>query len=288
MSALRLRGVGAGYQGKQVVHGVDVDVPAGSWLAIIGPNGAGKSTLLKAVAGLAERTGLIELGEKNAERMTHRERARAIGYAPQNPTLPEDLTVTDYVLLGRTPHLRPLARESAADLRIAADVLARLDLRDLADRRLYAVSGGERQRAVLARTLAQQAGLLLLDEPTTGLDIGHAQTLLELIDRLRRADGTTVVSTLHDLTLAGQYADQLLLMQHGEVVAAGTPAEVLTEDRLARLYDADVEVLRTSEGNPVVAPRRQASTGSSGSSGSADTTGSTVDGAPENPAGSSR
>ena len=276
MSSLRLRGVGAGYQGKQVVGGVDVEVPAGSWLAIIGPNGAGKSTLLKAVAGLVERTGTIEIGDQNAERMTHRERARAIGYAPQNPTLPQDLTVTDYVLLGRTPHLRPLARESAADLGIVADVLARLDLRELADRRLHAVSGGERQRAVLARTLAQQAGLLLLDEPTTGLDIGHAQTLLELIDRLRRADGTTVVSTLHDLTLAGQYADQLLLVQHGEVVAAGSPAEVLTVDLLSRFYGADVEVLHTSDGNPVVVPRRQIEIGS------------TMDGSPENPAGSSR
>ena len=276
MSSLRLREVGAGYQGKPVVGGVTVDVPAGSWLAIIGPNGAGKSTLLKAVAGLVDRTGRIEIGERDAEHLTHRERARAIGYAPQNPTLPEDLTVTDYVLLGRTPHLRPLGRESAADLRVVADVLARLDLRDLADRRLHAVSGGERQRAVLARTLAQQAGLLLLDEPTTGLDIGHAQTLLELIDRLRRADGTTVVSTLHDLTLAGQYADQLLLVQHGEVVAAGAPGEVLTVELLGRFYGADIEVLHTSDGNPVVVPRRQAPRGS------------TVDGSPENPPGSSR
>jgi iron complex transport system ATP-binding protein len=265
MSSLTLRGVGAGYQGKQVVGGVDVDVPAGSWLAIIGPNGAGKSTLLKAVAGLVERTGTIEIGTQNADHLTHRERARAIGYAPQNPTLPEELTVTDYVLLGRTPHLRPLGRESAADLTIVADVLARLDLRDLADRRLHTVSGGERQRAVLARTLAQQAGLLLLDEPTTGLDIGHAQTLLELIDRLRRADGTTVVSTLHDLTLAGQYADQLLLVRGGEVVAAGAPADVLTAELLSRFYGADVEVLHTSDGAPVVAPRRHISTGATGS-----------------------
>ena len=265
MSSLRLREVGAGYQGKQVVGGVSAEVPPGSWLAIIGPNGAGKSTLLKAVAGLVDRTGTIEIGERDADHLTHRERARAIGYAPQNPTLPEDLTVTDYVLLGRTPHLRPLGRESAADLTIVADVLARLDLRDLADRRLHAVSGGERQRAVLARTLAQQAGLLLLDEPTTGLDIGHAQTLLELIDRLRRADGTTVVSTLHDLTLAGQYADQLLLVRGGEVVAAGAPADVLTAELLGRFYGANVEVLHTSDGNPVVVPRRHISTGATGS-----------------------
>lgn len=256
MIGLRLRGVGAGYQGRQVIGGVDAEIPAGAWLAVIGPNGAGKSTLLKAIAGVAQRSGGIEIGGRDTERLTNRERAREIAYAPQNPTLPVDLTVTDYVLLGRTPHLRPLARESAADLAVVADVLARLDLRALADRRLYAISGGERQRAVLARTLAQQAGLLLLDEPTTGLDIGHAQALLELIDRLRKADGTTVVSTMHDLTLAGQYADQLLLVERGTVQAAGTPAEVLTAPILAEHYGAEVEVLHTSRGNPVVAPRR--------------------------------
>jgi iron complex transport system ATP-binding protein len=187
--------------------------------------------------------------------MTHRERGRRIGYAPQNPSLPAELTVTDYVLLGRTPHLGPLGREGAGDLAVVADVLDRLDLRALAGRRLTALSGGERQRAVLARTLAQRAGLLLLDEPTTGLDVGHAQALLELVDRLRREDGTTVLATLHDLTLAGQYAESVLLLDGGAVVAAGPPTEVLTAERIARHYAATVAVLPTEHG-PAITPVR--------------------------------
>jgi iron complex transport system ATP-binding protein len=254
MSALRLAGVGAGYGGRQVVGDVTVSVPEGRWLAIIGPNGAGKSTLLKAVAGLAERTGTIKIG--GTAHLSGRARARAIGYAPQNPELPPDLTVTDYVLLGRTPHLRPLGAAGPADLAVVAEELARLDLTALAGRRLHSLSGGERQRAVLARTLAQRTGLLLLDEPTSGLDVGHAQSLLELLDRLRTADGTTVVSTLHDLTLAGQYADELLLLDGGRAVAHGTPAQVLTAPLLAKHYGAQVEVLTTSRGHVVVAPQR--------------------------------
>ncbi|WP_443098140.1 ABC transporter ATP-binding protein [Actinoalloteichus sp. AHMU CJ021] len=131
------------------------------------------------------------------------------------------LTVTDYVLLGRSPYLPPLGREGRSDLRVVAEVLARLDLAGMATRPLATLSGGERQRAVLARVLAQQPRVLLLDEPTTGLDVGHAQALLELVDRLRREDGVTVVTTLHDLTLAAQYADRLVFLVDGAVTASG-------------------------------------------------------------------
>ncbi|HEU5474555.1 MAG TPA: ABC transporter ATP-binding protein [Actinophytocola sp.] len=256
MTALALHRVSAGYGADPVVAGVSAEVSAGGWLAVIGPNGAGKSTLLKAIAGLVRGAGEILLDGAPAAALGARERARRIGYAPQVPVLPEGLTVTDYVLLGRTPHLGPLAREGRADLEIVEQVLARLDLSGLAGRALRTLSGGERQRAVLARVLAQQAGLLLLDEPTTGLDIGHAQALLDLVDRLRSEDGTTVVSTLHDLTFAAQYADRLLLLDGGRVVAAGTPAEVLTSAVVHRHYAAEVEVLRTVRGHLVVAPSR--------------------------------
>ncbi|MCP2257036.1 iron complex transport system ATP-binding protein [Streptoalloteichus tenebrarius] len=254
--ALQLRGVSAGYRGRWVVRDVDVTVPCGAWVAVIGPNGAGKSTLLKAAAGLVDHTGEVLLAGRPLGAMGRAARARAVGYAPQTPELPEGITVTDYVLFGRTPHLGPLARESRADLEIVADALARLDLADLAHRPLRTLSGGERQRAVLARALAQRADLLLLDEPTTGLDIGHAQALLDLVDELRRADGTTVVSTLHDLTLAAQYADELVLVDRGAVVAAGPPVEVLTADLLAARYSARVTILTTPDGTPVVAPVR--------------------------------
>ncbi|HVV20519.1 MAG TPA: ABC transporter ATP-binding protein [Pseudonocardiaceae bacterium] len=255
MTALRLVDVGAGYGGRPVVSGISVTVPAGSWLAVIGPNGAGKSTLLKAIAGLVGRTGQVWVGGRDAGTLSGRRRAREIGYAPQSPALPPELTVTDYVLLGRTPYLRPLAGEGPADRAIVGEVLERLDLGALAGRRLVALSGGERQRAVLARTLAQRTGLLLLDEPTSGLDVGHAQALLELVDRLRTEDGTTVVSTLHDLTLAGQYADDLLLLDGGVAVAHGPAATVLTAPLLSRHYGATVDVLSVHD-QPVVAPYR--------------------------------
>ncbi|KAA2258743.1 ABC transporter ATP-binding protein [Solihabitans fulvus] len=253
---LGLVDVAAGYRGRPVVERVSVEVGSGSWLAVIGPNGAGKSTLLKAVAGLVGRTGEVLLDDRAIGSFGHRERARAVGYSPQTPALPDGLTVTDYVLLGRTPHLRALARESRHDLDVVTDVLARLDLAALAGRQLRTLSGGERQRAVLARVLAQQTSVLLLDEPTTGLDIGHAQALLELIDRLRKEDGTTVVSTLHDLTLAAQYADRLLLLDGGRVAATGTPAQVLTPELLSRHYAATVAVLSTPDGGRVVTPVR--------------------------------
>ena len=257
MTALTLRGVSARYGRRVVAAGVDIELAAGSWLAIIGPNGAGKSSLLKSIVGVVDHDGEILLDGTPTAALGNRERARAVAYAPQTPQLPDRLTVTDYVLLGRTPHLAPLARERRSDLEIVEQVLGRLDLAALADRALHTLSGGERQRTVLARVLAQQAGLLLLDEPTTGLDIGHAQALLDLIDRLRAEEGATVVSTLHDLTLSAQYADRLLLLDGGEVIASGTPAEVLTRETIERHYAATVEILTTENGNLVVTPTRK-------------------------------
>jgi iron complex transport system ATP-binding protein len=254
---IELVDVSAGYRGDPVVAGVSVSVPRGSWLAIIGPNGAGKSTLLKAIAGLVSCSGSVLLDGRAVGSFSSRERARVVGYAPQVPVLPEGLSVTDYALLGRTPHLGVLAREGARDLSVVEQVLSRLDLGSLAGRLLRTLSGGERQRAVLARVLAQQTGVLLLDEPTTGLDIGHAQSLLDLVERLRTEDGTTVVSTLHDLTLAGQYADRLLLLDRGSVVASGDPASVLDGDVLARHYGARLAVLEGPDGSRVVVPRRR-------------------------------
>ncbi|MQA07005.1 MAG: ATP-binding cassette domain-containing protein [Pseudonocardiaceae bacterium] len=256
-TALRLREVSAGYQREFVVGGVSVDVPAGGWLAIIGPNGAGKSTLLKAIAGLVHYTGEVALDGRPIRELGRKELARSLGYLPQGPLLPEGLTVTDYALLGRTPHLGALATESASDVDIVADALARLDLSELAGRPLRTLSGGERQRAVLARVLAQHTSVLLLDEPTTGLDIGHAQTLLDLVDQLRGEDGTTVVSTLHDLTFAAQYAERIVLLNGGRVVAAGTPADVLTTDALTEYYGARTTLLTAADGSRVVAPIRR-------------------------------
>jgi cobalamin transport system ATP-binding protein len=164
--------------------------------------------------------------------------------------------VIDYVLLGRTPYIPALASESQTDLDAVNEVLDRLDLHRFAGRRLESLSGGERQRVFLARALAQGARLLLLDEPTSALDIGHQQDVLELVDKLRRDRGLTVLATMHDLSIAGEYAERMVLMAEGTVVAAGTPRDVLTQELLAQHYQAQVRVIDGEQG-PLVVPVRR-------------------------------
>jgi len=246
-SLLELHGVGATLGRAKVLADVDLTVDPGGWTAIVGPNGAGKSTLLRAVAGLGSHrpgahTGQVLIDGQDAASLGPRRRAQQIGYAPQVPLIPESMPVREYVMLGRTPYRPLLATPRAADHEIVADALERLDLTRMADRPLRTLSGGERQRAVLARVVAQQPRLLLLDEPTAALDLGHAQQVLELVDRLRREDGITVLATLHDLVLAGQYADRIVLLSNGKVAAAGTPGEVLTAEALAVHYGVRAEV----------------------------------------------
>ncbi|MGW4463903.1 ABC transporter ATP-binding protein [Micromonospora sp. NBC_01796] len=241
--------------GARILHGVDLTVAAGEWVTVIGPNGAGKSTLLRAVGGLLPATGSITLFGTPSARLRRRDRARIVATVAQSPVVPPGIAVSDYVLLGRTPYIPPLGRESAADLAAVTDVLHRLDLVGFADRPLVTLSGGERQRVFLARALTQGAPLLLLDEPTSALDIGHQQDVLELVDRLRGEVGLTVLATMHDLSVAGEYADRLVLLDAGRVAAAGPPGEVLTEDLLAAHYRARVRVIPGEHG-PIVVPVR--------------------------------
>ncbi|MEW9527783.1 ABC transporter ATP-binding protein [Microbispora sp. NPDC049125] len=251
-AAVEARGLGVTLGGRPVLTGVHLSAGAGEWIAVIGPNGAGKSTLLRALAGLVEREGEVLVGGVRVRELRPRQRARLMAYAPQSPALPGDMTVYDYALLGRTPYIAYLGRENARDREVTRSVLERLDLAGLASRPLGHLSGGERQRVVLARALAQQARVLLLDEPTTALDLGHQQQVLELLDRLRIADGLTVVTTLHDLSLAGQYADSLVLLSAGRAVAAGPPAEVLTEPLVGGHFGARVRVEPGADGRPLV------------------------------------
>jgi iron complex transport system ATP-binding protein len=241
--------------GTPVLHGVDLAVRMGEWVTVIGPNGAGKSTLLRAIGGLLPFTGSISLVGTPSDQLRRRDRARLVATVPQTPVVPPGMAVLDYVLLGRTPFIRFLGRESAADLTVVASVLERLDLVSLADRPLQTLSGGERQRAFLARALAQEAPLLLLDEPTSALDIGHQQEVLDLVDKLRADRGLTVLATMHDLSIAGEYAQRMVLLARGRVAASGPPRTVLTEDLLGEHYGARVRVIDGEEG-PVIIPRR--------------------------------
>jgi iron complex transport system ATP-binding protein len=256
VTAVELRGVSVDLDGRPVLRDLDLTVGGGARLGLVGPNGSGKTTLLRAIAGLVPSRGRIRVGDAPPGSLSRRELARRIALVPQSPAVPAGMTVTDYVLLGRTPYVPYLGSETRRDLAIVADVLDHLDLGAFAGRALDSLSGGERQRAVLARALAQQAPVLLLDEPTTGLDVGHQQQVLELVDTLRRDLELTVVSAMHDLTLAGQFADQLVLLDGGRVAAAGPARAVLTEEVIARHYHASVRVLEDPGGGLVVVPVR--------------------------------
>jgi cobalamin transport system ATP-binding protein len=253
---LRVDEVGIALDGVQVVADLSFALDEGEWLGLIGPNGAGKTTLLRAVAGLLPYAGSIELGGDEVSTLGRREAARRVAVVPQIPVIPPDTTVLEYVVLGRTPHLGYAGSPGPRDVVQARSALARLDGAHLVDRRLGSLSGGERQRAVLARAVAQDASLLLLDEPTSALDVGAQQQVLELVASLRADGGLTVLSAMHDLTHAGQYADRLLLLDGGREQASGPPHEVLTEQLIARHFGATVRVVRGEDTGIAVVPLR--------------------------------
>jgi iron complex transport system ATP-binding protein len=238
------------------LFGVDGTVADGEWVGLIGPNGAGKTTLLRAIVQLVSCQGRTLVGDTATDRMTRRDLARMVAYVPQKPELPAEMSVADYILLGRSPHIGYFGFEKAKDHRVCAGLLERLDLAHMARRNLATLSGGELQRLVLGRALAQEAPVLLLDEPTSALDLGRRVDALEIVDAVRREHGLTVLSAMHDLTLAGQFADRLILLAHGSVAAAGPPAEVLDEQVLTEHFGHQVQVLRSPDGELVVAPRR--------------------------------
>ena len=226
----------------------------GSWVALIGPNGAGKSSILRALCRLLPFTGDVRIEGRDVGELKRRELARIVALVPQIPEIPPALTVAEYVLLGRTPHLGYFANEGREDRLAAERALGRLELLAFAERTLGSLSGGELQRAVLARALAQEARILLLDEPTTALDLGRQQQVLALVDSLRGS--LTVVSTMHDLTLAGQYADRLLLLDRGRIVADGSAGEVLSVPNVSAYYGANVRIVHDEDGVFVLPVRR--------------------------------
>jgi iron complex transport system ATP-binding protein len=244
------------YNGTRVVDGLSMDVSSGGWTCVIGPNGAGKTTLLRAIAGLTPFDGAIRVGSESVGEMQRRRLARLVAYVPQRPFVPLGATVVDYVLMGRTPYIPYFGVESESDLQVVGDVLSRLELEEFASRLLGSLSGGELQRAILARALAQQAPVLLLDEPTSALDIGHQQQVLELVDALRRDDDLTVLSTMHDLTLAGQFSDSVWMLDGGRVVAHGDAASVLDAQLIERHFGASVRVVAEGEGLLVIPTRK--------------------------------
>jgi iron complex transport system ATP-binding protein len=245
-----------GYRDRVVIRDLTLSPPTGRVTAILGPNGCGKSTLLRALARLIRPlSGRVTLGGKDVHAEDTRALARRIAILPQSPLAPDGIVVGDLVKRGRTPWRGFLSPWSSADAEACTEALDAVDMQDLAGRPLNELSGGQRQRAWLALVLAQKTPLLLLDEPTTWLDLPHQIEVLSLLRRRNREAGTTVISVLHDLNLAARFSDHLILMGPQNMVAQGAPADVLTAENLARAFALSARVMADPvTGSPMVIP----------------------------------
>ena len=241
---IEIKNLNVNYGIRPILKNVSLHVKRGEIMALLGPNGSGKSTLIRALSGVVPATGSLCLGGRALSGLSPAERARLIAVVPQTVMLPPAFTVLETVLLGRTPYLNFLGQISAKDQEIARDALVKVDALPLAERRVGELSGGEQQRVLLARALAQSTPVLLLDEPTTHLDLQHQIGLLELIQRLARQENLTVLIALHDLNLAARYADSVALIVAGEIKAQGTPKEVLQAEMLSSVYQWPVQVIQ--------------------------------------------
>lgn len=236
---------------------VSLTIESGTWCTIVGPNGAGKTTLVETIAGLRRvATGSVAISGQSLSSLNERERARLVSLVPQHPQVPGGMTVRDYVSLGRVAYHGLLRAPSAGDRLVIETVLERLSLMEFAERDVATLSGGERQRMVLGRALAQSTMVIVLDEPITGLDLRHQMDLLELLKKEVHECGLTVVATLHDLTLAGQFADRLVLLDHGRVVLDGPARDVVRSHELSERYGMNLRVVDV-DGNDVVVPVRR-------------------------------
>jgi iron complex transport system ATP-binding protein len=263
-NALESAALSAGYGSRLVLEQLSLSIERGSITALVGPNGSGKSTMLKALARLLRpRHGAVYLDGRDISRLPTREVARRLAILPQAPSAPEELTVAELVEQGRYPHAGPLRLFDAADHAAVARALAATNMTEFRARPLDRLSGGERQRAWIALALAQETPILLLDEPTTYLDIGHQFDVLDLIRRLNRAQGLTIVLVLHDLNQAARFSGRMVVFEDGGIVADGTPAAVLTPELLASVFHVHAHVVpHPEDGSPVCLPYALATTAS--------------------------
>lgn len=252
MSLLDVRDLHASLGGKAVLNGVSLTVQPGEFVGLIGPNGAGKSTLLRSILGLTPSSGEVQIAGRSAMQLNPRERAKYVSYLPQEREIAWPVNVERLVALGRAPHLVPFARLRAHDDEVVAAAMRRMDVEGFAKRAATALSGGEKARVLIARALAQDAPLMMADEPTAGLDPAHQIGLMQTFSGLA-AEGGGVVACLHDLGLAARWCTRIVLLDEGRVVADGTPQEVLTANVLASVYRITAYI-GTHEEKPVVHP----------------------------------
>ena len=254
--SLTIENLTLGYGNKNVIEKLDLAIPPGQVTAIVGANACGKSTLLRSMSRLlAPRTGRVVLDGKEVHRTPAKQLARTLGLLPQSPIAPEGITVADLVGRGRHPHQGMFARWSKEDDTAVAEALDATETAALADRPVDELSGGQRQRVWIAMALAQHTDLLLLDEPTTFLDVSHQIEVLDLLTDLNQQRGTTIVMVLHDLNMAARYSDHLIALADGTLHAAGKPAEVLTEDTVRAVFGLESQVITDpTSGKPLMLP----------------------------------
>lgn len=253
---LKIEGLSVSYGRRRVLQSVSLSVASGEVLALIGPNGSGKSTLVRAASGVIPiEAGSITVDGRALAQLSTMERARCLAVVPQARSLPPAFSVYESILMGRTPYLGWLGRAGEQDHERVRYALDRTQMTPLAERMVGELSGGEQQRVLLARALAQDTPVLLLDEPTTHLDLQHRESLVNLVRELAKTRDLAVLVVLHDLNMASLYADRVSLLVEGEIQATGTPSEVLTEARLSQVYNVAVHIIPHPEyGNPLILP----------------------------------
>ena len=256
-NAVKINDLTFSYDEEPVLEKINLTIETGKFYGLLGPNGSGKTTLLRAIAGLLDvKTGTILVRDKDLKRFGTRDLAKEMAVVPQNTEVRFGFSVFDLVLMGRAPYLSRFAAEGSKDLRIAQEMMELTDIWRLRDRSINTLSGGEKQRTVIARALTQQTGIILLDEPVSQLDIYHQIEIIKKLKVWNRERGITVVAALHDLNLAAAFCDYLILMNHGKIHSMGTPDEILKRETIKEIYGVEVEIIKTPEsGKPYVVPK---------------------------------
>ena len=238
---ISVENIDAGYGGEMIINNVSMDIEKGKFIGLVGPNGSGKTTLLRVISAMLKpASGKVLLNDKNIHNIKKRELAKTMAVLPQDSNLPLPFTVRQIVLMGRFPYLPATGRETQKDFDIADNAMKMADVAHLSDRAITELSGGERQRTLIAMCIAQQPKILLLDEPTSHLDIGHQISVFDLIKKLNEQAEMTVIAVLHDLNLAAEYCHKIMVMSDGKITASGKPEEVLTSKIIREVFDANV------------------------------------------------
>ncbi|EOD00136.1 ABC transporter ATP-binding protein [Caldisalinibacter kiritimatiensis] len=258
MNAVKISNLCLGYGKKTVIRDFTIDIQKGQIVSIIGPNGSGKSTVLMSLAKLLNpQKGIVYIGKNNITRMSNKEVSRSVSILLQHNTYPSDISVRDLIYYGRLPHKKWYQSKDEEDQKVIAWVIENTNLQELQNKKINCLSGGERQRVWLAVALAQEPKVLLLDEPTTYLDISHQLELLELVKKLNQKSNMTVVMVLHDLNQAAKYSDRVIVLKKGQIVSDGAPKEILKKELIRKVYNVDSRIYYDEiDGHPIIIPNK--------------------------------